>query len=219
MNITIPRIRCFCLVLLAASALSTTARADWTAVRDLVRAGDHITDEKKQEETLRKAYALAQQSVSANPNVSNEYLWLANSAGRLAQIAPTKEKLTLSKVVKDGAEKAIALDPKNGSAYMTLGAWHYYMSDLGWFAKTAAKALYGGLPPASFKDAAANLTKAASYGGVENMVEVYYLLGRSEQELDDTAAANAAFQRCIAAKARNEREQKLQQEAKSRIDD
>lgn len=198
-------------------AACSVARADWTSVRDMVRSAERITDDKKQEETLRKAYALAQQSVAANPNVSNEYLWLANAAGRLAQVAPTKEKLALSKVVKDNAERAIALDARNGAAYMTLGAWHFYMSDLGWVARTAAKAMYGGLPPSSYQDAVTNLTKAATYG-VENPVEVYYLLGRTQEELDNDAAATAAYRHCIESKARDDRERKFQAEAKDKLD-
>ncbi len=196
---------------------SPLARADWSAVRDMVRAAEKMTDDDKQESAYRNAYAAAQKSVAANPNVSNEHLWMAAAAGRLAQVASNSERVALSKVVKEHAERAIELDPKNGSAYMALGAWHFYMADLSWMAKTAAKALYGGLPPATFKDAVANLTKALQ-NGAENQVEIYFLRGRAYEEMDDDASAMADFRRCVAAKARDANDQQTQRKAADKLD-
>ena len=192
-------------------------RADWTAVRALVQQGDKLTDESKQEEIYRKAYAMAQASAAANPKVSNEFLWLAAAAGRLALVAPTGERIRLSKVIKDNAERAIALDNTNGSAYMVLGAWHFYVSDLSWIQKNAAKAFYGGLPPATYQDAVSNLTKALKYNA-ENPVEIYYLRGRAHEELDQDAAAHADYKSCIAGSPRNEKERGMQQDARDRLD-
>ncbi|MBS1911832.1 MAG: hypothetical protein JST22_07585 [Bacteroidetes bacterium] len=193
------------------------ARADWTAVRDLVRSGDKLSDENKQEEIYRRAYTTAQTSVKANPRSSNEYLWVAISAGRLALVASTSERIQLSKVVKDNAERAIALDAANGQAYMVLGAWHFYVSDLGWFQKNAAKVFYGGLPPASYEDAVKYLTKSLQIG-VENPVEVYYLRGRANEELDRDAAAANDYRACIQGNARSEKEREMQQEARKRLE-
>jgi tetratricopeptide (TPR) repeat protein len=192
-------------------------RADWTAVRALVQQGDKITDETKQEEIYRKAYTMAQASAAANPKVSNEFLWLAAAAGRLALVASTGERIRLSKVVKDNAERAIALDNSNGSAYMVLGAWHFYVSDLSWIQKNAAKAFYGGLPPASYQDAVTNLTKALKYNA-ENPVEIYYIRGRAYEELDQDAAARNDFKACIAGSPRNEKERGMQKEAREKLE-
>lgn len=193
------------------------ARADWNDVRDLVRQADKLSDETKQEAIYRKAYALAKSSVAANPKSSNEYLWLAVAAGRLGLISSTKERIELSKVVKDNAEKAIALDNSNGQAYMVLGAWHFYVADLSWIQKNAAKVFYGGLPPASYQDAVNFLTKSLKHG-VENPVEAYYIRGRANEELDNDAAARADYKLCIQGKARSQKEIDLQKDAKDRMD-
>jgi tetratricopeptide (TPR) repeat protein len=128
-------------------------------------------------------------------------------------IAPTKERIALSKVVKDNAERAIKLDPKNGAAYMTLGAWHFYVADLSWVERTAAKVLYGGLPPASYKEAVKNLTKALEFGA-DNPVEIYYIRGRAYKELDMATEAANDFYSCREGKARNPEERRMQKEAK-----
>jgi tetratricopeptide (TPR) repeat protein len=194
-----------------------SARANWESVRDLVRQGDKLSDEDKQEQLYRQAYAAAKTSVAAAPNSSNEHLWLAIAAGRLGLIASTKERIELSKVVKDHAERAIALDAKNGQAYMVLGAWHFYVADLSWVQKNAAKIFYGGLPPASYQEAVNNLTKSLKYG-VDNPVETYYLRGRAYEELDNDAAAAADYKLCIQGKARSQKELDLQSDAKDRLD-
>lgn len=190
----------------------------WTEVRDLVRSTDKLTDKKKVEENYRKAYTMAQAAVKNTPKESDAWLWLANSAGRLAQVVGSKEKIELSKVVKDNAEKAIALDTRNGAAYMTLGAWHFYVADLSWLQKQGAKLLYGGLPPATYQDAIKNLLKAMELGA-ENPVEIYYLIAKSYQELDNDKEALSYFKKCAnTGTPRNEKEKGFQKEAKNNID-
>jgi tetratricopeptide (TPR) repeat protein len=210
---------CTTLALIAIMAVCGAASlyADWTEIRDLVRQGDGLTSESKQEEIYRRAYAAALKSVAAHPNTSNEHLWLAIAAGRLGLISSIKERIQLSKVVKDNAERAIALDAKNGQAYMVLGAWHFYVADLSWVQKNAAKMFYGGLPPASYQQAVSNLTKAVQLG-VDNPVECYYLRGRAYEELDNEASAHADYKRCAEAKGRNEKEQGMQADARDRMD-
>lgn len=203
------------LCLLALSA--TEARADWKEVRALIRQGGQLSTARDQEKMYRQAYEMAQASVTARPNISNEHLWLANAAGRLALIASNSERVKLSKVVKDNAEEAIRLDPNNGPAYMTLGAWHFYVADLSWFQKNAARALYGGLPQASFRDAVTNLGKAISIGGAENLVEIYYLRGRAYEELDESQSASECYRSCLLHPARSPKEQEMQEDARTRL--
>jgi tetratricopeptide (TPR) repeat protein len=207
----------FIIPLAAMVLAAASAHANWESVRDLVRQGDKLSDADKQEEIYRRAYAAAKTSAAAAPNSSNEHLWLAIAAGRLGLIAPTKERIELSKVVKDHAERAIALDASNGQAYMVLGAWHFYVSDLSWIQKNAAKIFYGGMPPASYQDAVNMLTKSLKYG-VENPVEAYYLRGRANEELDNDAAAAADYKQCIQGKARSQKEIDMQNDAKDRME-
>ncbi len=207
-------IACGVIALVAAVA---SARADWTQVRDIVRAADKLGDEEKQESAYRRAYTAAQSSTAAAPNSSNEHLWLAISAGRLGLVSGTGERVRLSKVVKDHAERAIALDARNGQAYMVLGAWHFYVADLSWFQKNAAKVFYGGLPPASYQDAVTYLTKSLQIG-IENPVEAYYLRGRAYEELDNERAAATDYRACIAAAARSLKEQNMQKDARERLE-
>ena len=186
-------------------------------MRDIVQKAERISDEDQRETLLRQAYDAAQASVKGSPNSSNEHLWLAIAAGRLGIASSNKERVQLSKVVKDHAERAIALDPRNGTAYMVLGAWHFYVSDLSWLERNAAKVLYGQLPPASYRDAVTNLTKALQLG-VDDKIEAYYLRGRAYDGLDNESAAAADYKACLAMTARNPRETRAQRDARRRVD-
>src|SRR5688500_1777274 len=108
-----PRTRRSILILVLLFA-PLAASADWSRVRAMVREADATSDDEQKERLLRQAYAEAQTSTRKAPTVSNEYLWLANAAGRLAQAVSIKEMIVLSKVVKVNAEKAIELDTRNG---------------------------------------------------------------------------------------------------------
>jgi hypothetical protein len=166
---------------------------------------------------LNAAYSLAMQSVRARPGDAMERLWLANSAGRLAQTKPTREKLELSKLVKSQAEAAIQLEPNLAPAHMTLGAWHFYVADLSWFERNIAKMLYGKLPDASYEDAVKHLSLAIT-GGVDNPVECYYIRGMAYEALDQDANAMSDYRAALKLPARNAREREMQKKAKDKLD-
>jgi hypothetical protein len=201
------------LAIMAIALAPTVAAADWTQIRQMVHDADRINDRPKRESLLRKAYADAQESVRRAPRVSNEYLWLANAAGRLAQTVSSKERIALAKVVKENAEKAIALDPSNGPAHMTLGAWHFYVADISWVERNAAKAIFGELPDASYATAVTHLTKALAQN-IDNPIEVLWLRGRAYAALDKDEKAEADWRACVAAKPRSAAEQRFQKRAK-----
>lgn len=202
------------LVLILISLLVPFMQATtWEDIRTMIRRADgYPKDKARQEKILREAYAKAIELATAKPDGSMERLWLSNAAGRLAQISSTKEKLELSKVVKREAEYAIKLDPKNGPAYMTLGAWHYYVADLSWIEKSAAKLIYGGLPPASYKTAEEMLALAIQFG-VDNPIETHVIRAMALEELNRDDEARAEYRACLPLKANTAREREFKQQA------
>lgn len=194
----------------------TAASAGWAEIRQMVHQADKLTDADKREALLRKAYSDALESVRRAPRVSNEYLWLANAAGRLAQAVGQKEKIALAKVVKENAERAIALDPNNGAAHMTLGAWHFYVADISWVERNLAKALFGKVPEASFATAVSHLTKALAQG-VDNPIEVLWLRGRAHEALGNDTKATADYRAAVNAAARSAAEGRYQERARRKL--
>lgn len=204
-----------CLLLVVLLLLPLTSVAQWTEVKRLMHEAD--AEPAKRDSLLNAAYATAMRDVKAQPAVAMERLWLANSAGRLAQTKPSREKLELSKIVKSQAEAAIQLDPNLWAAHMTLGAWHFYVADLSWIERNLAKVLYGKLPDASYEEAVKHLTLAIG-GGVDNPVECYYIRGMAYDELDQDANAKADYRAALRLPARNAREREMQQKAREKLD-
>lgn len=203
------------LVLIVLLVMPLTSIAQWTEVKRLMNEAE--ARPVKRDSLLNFAYQIAQRSVRQQPTSALEHLWLANSAGRLAQTKPSREKLELSKIVKSEAENAVRLDPNLAAAHMTLGAWHFYVADLSWIEKSLAKVLYGKLPDASYAEAVKQLTLALQ-GGVENPVECYYIRGMAYEELDQDQNARADYRAALRLTARNARERDMQQKAKDKLD-
>jgi tetratricopeptide (TPR) repeat protein len=201
-----------CLVFVAAPL---ELRAQWSEVKRLVQESDK--GGPKADSLMNAAYRLARISVARDPNNSDEHLWMANAAGRLAQSKSGREKIELSKVVKSHAEQAIKLDPKNAAAHMTLGAWHFYVADLSWIEKNLARMLYEKLPDASYERAVEELTLAINYN-VEFIIETYYIRALAYEALDQDAKARADYQKILTLKPRNAKDRNFQKEARDWLD-
>lgn len=204
------------LLTLVSTSVVSAATVTWQDIKKKVNTADVTADKAVREKLLREAYAEATELAKAKPNGSQERLWLANAAGRLAQISGTEEKLRLSKTVKLEAMAAIKLDPKNGPAHMTLGAWHFYVSDLSWIEKTAAKTMYGALPSASYKTAEELLAKAVQLG-IDNPIEARFLRARALLELDREKEAMEEYRIASTTTARDKKEASFKADSKRRL--
>jgi tetratricopeptide (TPR) repeat protein len=109
---------------------------------------------------FRAARKFAEIALKINPNNAEANFAMAVSMGRMALISNGKQKIEAVNDIKKYAELAIKSDPSNFKAYHVLGRWHYEVSNLSVVERTAAKILYGGLPPASLKEAIAYYEKS-----------------------------------------------------------
>ncbi len=94
----------------------------------------------------------AQTALRIEPNSSEANFAMCLAMGRIALISSGKEKIEAVSDIKRYAEISIKYDPNNFKPYHALGKWHYEVSDLSGIERTAAKLLYGGLPPATLKE-------------------------------------------------------------------
>ena len=107
-----------------------------------------------------KALDYAQQSVAADPNDAMAQLAMAVCYGRMAPLLDNKTKIAYSRLVKEYADKALALDPNNDLTYNVLGSWNYELASLNPVLRTLAGWIYGRLPDASYEEAARDFQKA-----------------------------------------------------------
>jgi len=106
------------------------------------------------------ALAYSQRAVKLAPKMADAHLALAICYGRLLELMPARQKVEYSKLIRQGAEKAIQIDPKSDYAWHMLGRWHQAVATMDGFTKAIVKIIYGGLPDASLQEAARCFEKA-----------------------------------------------------------
>jgi tetratricopeptide (TPR) repeat protein len=108
-------------------------------------------DATKEESEARymEAVGFARQAVEIDRNDAEGWYQLGKALGRLALFRGGKEKVNMSKEIKEVFEHAIQLDPQHADALHGLARWHREVANLGFVLKAAAKIVFGGLPPAS----------------------------------------------------------------------
>ena len=161
---------------------ATPGEADilWRMSRAKVDIGEQANDEDEQAVHYRAAWADADAAVEADPRNAQAHLARAIAAGRVGLISDTREKIELSREVKESVDRAIELDPENATAYHVRGRWNYEVADLGFFARAIVKVVYGGLPDASFEQAAADFRRAIE---LEDQVIHHLELGKTYRKL------------------------------------
>ena len=110
------------------------------------------------------------------------HLVTALSAGRLTLHVKRGTRIRYSRLVKQHTDRAIALDSTLAPAYHLRGRWHREVADINFLKKALAKAIYGGLPPASFDQSIRDFKQAISleskpYNHLE-LAKTYLEIGR-----------------------------------------
>jgi tetratricopeptide (TPR) repeat protein len=114
---------------------------------------EYCRDPEEKRRMLETALGYAQGAVRLEPRNAVNVLSLAICHGKLAACSDVRQKIAYSRMVRDEAEQALALDPGYSWAHHVLGCWHYEVASLNAADRFVARLLYGGLPPASFTEA------------------------------------------------------------------
>jgi tetratricopeptide (TPR) repeat protein len=96
----------------------------------------------------RTAEDYARKAITANPNSTWGYFYVAASLGNIAMLSPVGTQIDLAAEIRGSVEKAIALDPQNGFAYVVYGIWHRKMAEIGKTKRVFASLVYGRSIPA-----------------------------------------------------------------------
>lgn len=117
-------------------------------------------DQKLSYFTAAKNFAT--QAISIDPKSSEANFVMSIAMGRMALLLSGKEKIAAVDQIRKYAELSIKCDPSNYKPYHVLARWHYEVSNLSGFEKMMAKLFYGGIPPATLKEAIDNYEKCRS---------------------------------------------------------
>ncbi|MBX9785646.1 MAG: hypothetical protein K2X48_20370 [Chitinophagaceae bacterium] len=138
------------------------------------RIGRMQASKESQSDYYKAAKIYAERALKINANDSDANMVMAVAYGRMALLQSGKEKVAYVREIKNYADRAIALNPKNFKALHVLGKWHYEVTSLSAIEKAGLRVFYGGLPKASYDSSLYFYQKAAalSPGFVLNYLEM-----------------------------------------------
>jgi tetratricopeptide (TPR) repeat protein len=161
----------------------------WRVAREYALSMDDVQTNGERRARGEQALAYALRAVKADPRNAQAQLAVAISYGRLEPVVDARTRVDFSRLIREHADAALALDPTNSYAYHVLGVWNYELANLNPLLRALARAVYGALPAASYEAAERYLLKAVELAParVAHRVE----LGRTYAALGHTELARA----------------------------
>ncbi len=172
-------------------------------------------DQSRKRALAEKSLEFARRSVAAAPKNALTHLSLAICYGRAATVSDAKTKIAYSKLIKQHADDALALDPNNDLTHFVLGSWSYEMANLSSLLRVAARVVYGAIPTATNTDAVRFLEKAVALN--PRRVSNHAALGRAYAALGDTARAKQSLARALSLPNGDKADDLVKKEARENL--
>lgn len=118
------------------------------------------TSEAEKKRLCLEALAYGKRAAELQPENPVHLLSLGISYGKLGLYSDIRTRIEYSRLVREYAEQALALNPDYDYAHHVLGRWHYEVASLGGATRFFVRLVYGGLPPASTAEAVRQLKRA-----------------------------------------------------------
>lgn len=152
----------------AALALDSLAfEPNWRAALVLLDQGEQIPDSVKSPERdslYARAERLARHAVAADSLGADGHFALAAAVGRASLTMGKQERIRRARVIRDEAQRAIALDPRHDGAYHILGRWNAEIMRLSGLSRFFARRILGAgiFGDASWEGAVSNMERAVA---------------------------------------------------------
>jgi tetratricopeptide (TPR) repeat protein len=159
-----------------------------------------LTDPLESRRRVEKALEYSRRAVELDPRSEVGMLSIAICYGKLGLTSDTRERIGFVRLVKEYADRALALNPGYAYAHHVLGQWEYEVASLGRTKRLLVDLIYGGLPEASTADAVRHLERAVE---LEPGTASHHLaLGFAYLANGDSAKARGAFARVLSMPCR-----------------
>ncbi len=137
-----------------------------------------LSNDAERQQYAETALAYSRRAVALDPKNAVNVLSVAVCLGKLAVYGDTRTKIQNSRLVKEGAERALALDPQYAWAHHLLGRWNYEVATLGTATRFFVRIIYGGLPDASTAQGVVELSRAVELepGEIAHQLELGFAL-------------------------------------------
>ncbi len=115
------------------------------------RIGNRQADHKSRDSYYEAATIYAKRALKVSPQSDEANVAMAIAIGRTSLVKSGKEKIAAAKEIRNYAETALKINPKNFKAWHIIGKWNFEVAGLSLVEKAATKDIYGGVPNASLR--------------------------------------------------------------------
>ena len=143
-----------------------------------------MTDATTREKKLQLgsvALEYSRRGAALGPNDSEAQLATAITYGKMLPLQGSKEQVEASSRIKESADRAIKIDPRNDTAWHILGRWHRTVAGVSGFKRAMGSMVYGKLPSSTNEAAVKCFEKAIEINPTRLMH--YIELGRTYAEM------------------------------------
>ena len=157
----------------------------------IARQYRHLMSDASTNETKLKlgklslGYAL--RAAALAPKDSDAQLSAAITYGRMLPFQGSKEQVAATPRIKEAADKALALDPRNDVAWHVLGRWHQVLANIGLVKRVVGEVVYGKLPQSTNEEAIICFERAIAIN--PKRLRHYLELGRTFAQMGKSAEA------------------------------
>lgn len=209
------------------AALSLLQQADATRPGDAViiqKIARQYSDLALEQPTLgeKRRYAqtaleFSQRAVALNPRSEVNVLSLSVCYGKLSLFSDTKTKVKYSRLIRDEAERALALNPDYAWAHHVMGRWQCEVATLGFASRVFVRLFYGGLPAASVDEGIRQLQRATELEPTE--LNHFLELGFAYATGNRRAEAEKAWQQGLAMPSRGPHDEYARKRARTALEE
>jgi tetratricopeptide (TPR) repeat protein len=197
---------------------SLSYEANWKAARAYLDVGEVIEDDDERADYYQKGTSCARRAVRIEPEGSKGHLFLAIALGRIALDAGAKERIRLSKQIKEEVDLSIKYNPKDDIAYHVLGRWNRKLSNLSWIEKGFADMFLGGIPDEASDENAVEAFKKAIELNPKH-INHHLELGITYEMMGLDNEARQQYEICLELPKSDSDDDKYKKEARERLED
>ena len=176
------------------------------------RIGKRQTNAQSVEDYYAAAKTYAGIALKVNPDNSESNCVMAIALGRSSLNKSGKEKINSAREIRKYVDAAIKNDPRNFKAWHVLGRWHYEISNLNGFEKTAVKIFYGGLPLASLSESISAFEKAQAI--TDGFILNYYEMAKAYKKNNQPGKAFSLLTKMLAVPNKTEDDPIIKEDGK-----
>ncbi|XP_056645167.1 regulator of microtubule dynamics protein 1-like isoform X1 [Diorhabda sublineata] len=125
----------------------------WRIGKAHKKLADLIEDKDMIKEHVTKGIEACESALKLKEDEANTHKWYAILLGNRSEFGSISEKISDGFLFKKHVERALALNPSDGTLHHMMGQFNYEAASLSWFERKAATALFGVPPNSTYPEA------------------------------------------------------------------